>query len=450
MLYLFDFDGTIANTLPGVSNSLRYAFQTLGYASPPDEMMKEFLGPPLSEPMRNMMGMPDEDIAKAIELFRGPYNAGEMFNCTVMPGMAEVIRKVRAAGHTAAIVSAKPEPFVQRIVAHLGLADAFDVIAGADMAEQSSGKTENIARAMQICGYAGRNQEVRMIGDRRYDIEAAKANQVPTIGVLFGYGSRAELETAGADQLVGTAQELENLLLYGTTQKPLSTGRKIWDILNPVLVFLGLSVIISWAVSMVIALVRVVIQGEGFGSVLSSVTKSALLLSFISFLAIIVVQYFVRKRDDRRFGEDTKRWDARKILLSAALMAVFGVVGNILLGLSKLEELFPAYEEIAQMAFQNQNPILLILATAVAGPIAEELTFRGLVQRRAIAYTKPWIGIVIASLLFGLMHMNMVQFVYATPLGLLLGYLYYKSDDMLVPILGHMAANGIVIALAFL
>ena len=446
MLYLFDFDGTIADTQPGVANSLRYAFETLGYACPPYEMMRVFLGPPLSEPMRELMHMPEEDIQKAIALFREPYNAGQKFNCSVIPGMFEVLHALKSAGHTVAIVSAKPEPFVMEITEHLGIRGMFDLIAGANMEEKDDGKKENIVRAMQICGYTNRPQEVVMIGDRRYDIEAARQCGIRSIGVLFGFGSRDELEMAGADTLAETPQSLAQMLLRMGTQKPVSKGKKFWEIIYPVLIFLGSSLLVSFIGGAILGFIKVAIEGQGLSEVVQSVSSSALVMTLFSSILVILVLTLIRHYDDRRFGVEASRWNPGKILLGAALAAVFAILGNILLGLSHLNELFPGYENLTEIAFKNQNPIILALTTVFLGPIAEELTFRGLTQRRAVKYTNPVIGILIASVLFGAVHMNMVQFIYATPLGILLGFLYYKSNNLLVPILGHVLANGIVVA----
>ena len=225
------------------------------------------------------------------------------------------------------------------------------------------------------------------------------------------------------------------------------TGRRIWELLSPLLVFL----LCSLAASVIVAAaVAVRMLGEGAFSpdeLIRAATEQSLTASLISFLAAIVIFALFRRHDNRRFGKETPRWPVPLCVLGIAGVAAAGILGNLLLNSSHLSDLFPLYEKIAEMTFTDQDPVLLAVTAGIAGPLAEELAFRGLVQRRACSFMRPRTAVLLTALLFGLYHMNMIQFLYAFPLGLLLGALYWKSGDLKTAVLAHMAANMIVLAI---
>ena len=224
----------------------------------------------------------------------------------------------------------------------------------------------------------------------------------------------------------------------------MSRGKKIWDVLTPVIVFLLCNVVAS----AVVASAVMAISGERtFAGIMEAVRSTALISTLLNFALVIVVQMFFRRYDNRRFGKDERIWPAWKIIIGVLIVSVAGVAGNYLIQVSGLEDIFTFYQKIEDLTFSYQNPIILILTTVIIGPIAEELTFRGLVQRRARIWLKPGTAIVVSSLIFGLAHMNMIQLIYAFGIGLLLGYLYEKSGNLIAPILAHMAANAVTIAI---
>ena len=224
----------------------------------------------------------------------------------------------------------------------------------------------------------------------------------------------------------------------------MSKGRKIWDILMPVVVFFLCSVIAS---AVVIIAMTVSSGGGDYQETVQAVSSKALFVTLLNFILVIAVQAYFRKRDDIRFGKEQTRWPVKKIILGILGVCAAGIAGNYLISISHLYDVFPYYQKISEATFLNQNPVVLFAATVFVGPIAEEMTFRGLVQRRARVWLTPGTAIVISAILFGLAHMNMIQLVYAFPLGLLLGLLYEKSGSLLAPVLAHMAVNAATILL---
>ena len=183
--------------------------------------------------------------------------------------------------------------------------------------------------------------------------------------------------------------------------------------------------------------------------VLRQFPTAAILVNILFYGVSIFVLGRAFKRDNMRFGERNNRWSIGKIIAAAAIAAAVAFVLNLAILSSPLPDIFPGYTEAASSSFAGQNPILLILATVILGPIAEELTFRGLTYDRMKRYLGvPW-SIIISSLMFGIYHANMIQFIYATLIGLLLAFYYEKSGSLIVPVIGHMAMNAFAVTSYF-
>ena len=213
MLFLFDFDGTIVDSAPGVTKSAQIAMVRMGYPEYPLEELRSFMGPPLTYSFRETIGMSEEEADQAVVYFRERYREMGKLECSVFPGIPAMLEKLKHAGHQVAVASAKPEPFVREIMDHFGILGYFDSVVGASMDEKSANKAENMRKAMKETGYDGRYEETWMIGDRKYDMEGAKEVGVKAIGVLFGYGTKEELESTGADTIAETVKDLEEILL---------------------------------------------------------------------------------------------------------------------------------------------------------------------------------------------------------------------------------------------
>ncbi len=205
---LFDLDGTLIESGPGILNSLRYTLDRMGFPPLPDETLRKFVGPPLTESMMRFCGMTEEEAAKAIACYRTYYAKSGIYEAELYPGIAELLDALRASGKTLAVATSKPEPYARRILAHFGIAPYFSAVCGASMDEKHVGKAAIIGCALAQLGIPQeQKQSVLMVGDREHDVLGAKENGIACLGVLFGYGSRAELLGAGADGVVETAKE---------------------------------------------------------------------------------------------------------------------------------------------------------------------------------------------------------------------------------------------------
>ncbi len=203
---LFDLDGTINDSGPGIMNSVRHALRKMGYECPPDTELRKYVGPSLMYSFTNYAGMNEIEAEMAVELYRECYLAGECYNLTIYSGIREVFGRLHTAGISCAVVTSKPQNMAKKILEHFDLAKCFDAIVGPDPDDPSSRKVFLIRRAMEELGLGP--DEVVMVGDTRFDIQGAKEAGCDSIGVTYGYGTRQELEENGADHIVDTCAQI--------------------------------------------------------------------------------------------------------------------------------------------------------------------------------------------------------------------------------------------------
>ncbi len=221
-----------------------------------------------------------------------------------------------------------------------------------------------------------------------------------------------------------------------------NTMGKVWDVLYP-FVFCILCLV---CVTMAAIIIGAVFLGAASSELLIAKYPAVSILINIVFYAIIILtQTKNYKKDRMRFGRVGNRWPAFAFAVLAALGVGIALSVNYLLIKSPLPEMFPGYYEGASGTFAGQSPFLLIPAVVILGPVAEEIIFRGMTLDRIKNYLGTPAAIIISSLLFGAYHANMVQFIYASLIGILLGIYYEKSGSLTLPILTHMAMNAFLV-----
>ena len=207
---LFDLDGTLTDPAEGITNALMHAQRRLGMAVSPREELFVFIGPPLIEMFMSEWGLTRAESEQALVYYREHFNSKGLYENVPYPGIDAFLAQLRAAGLRLFVATSKPEPLSLRILEHFDLIRYFDAVAGSTMDEQRTKKGEVIAYALQT--YDLDPAETVMVGDRKHDVIGARENGLPCIGVLYGYGSRAELSEAGAAALAGDLGELSALL----------------------------------------------------------------------------------------------------------------------------------------------------------------------------------------------------------------------------------------------
>ena len=206
----FDLDGTLTDPGVGITNSVAYALKKWDIEVSERSLLYPFIGPPLSDSFQRYFGFSKEDSMKAIEYYREYFRDRGIFENEVYPGVHEMLTALRNEGKTIVLATSKPEGFAKTILEHFDLAKYFDFVAGASMDESRSKKGQVIAYALESLRITDKSTVV-MVGDREHDVMGAKENSLDCIGVLFGYGSREELETAGATYV---AEQVGDILRF--------------------------------------------------------------------------------------------------------------------------------------------------------------------------------------------------------------------------------------------
>jgi len=204
-IVLFDLDGTLTESGIGITRSVAHSLRKYGIEETDQAKLDRFVGPPLIDSYMRYYGFSREQAVQAVEYYREYYAVTGIFENRVYDGVEAMLKALNDAGKICVLATSKPEHYAVQILEHFGLAPYFSCVAGATMDEKRTNKADVIAYALEKAGKAGK---AVMVGDRKHDIEGAKAHGLPSIGVLYGYGSRAELETAGATYLAETAEEI--------------------------------------------------------------------------------------------------------------------------------------------------------------------------------------------------------------------------------------------------
>ena len=203
---LFDMDGTIADTSEGIYNGLRYMARKLGLAELSEDVMHTFLGPPLGPSLMRAYGMSEEEANDAVSVFREYYSKTGVMECSPYPGFCETVRKLSEAGVMIFVATSKPTPFAENIAAKFGIKDYFTEVVGSNLDNTRTKKHEVIQYILD--NYDVSKADCLMIGDKHNDVDGAKACGIDSLGVPYGFGSREELEGAGATYLVDTPEEI--------------------------------------------------------------------------------------------------------------------------------------------------------------------------------------------------------------------------------------------------
>lgn len=209
---LFDLDGTLTDSAPGITASLARAFEAIGRPVRSDEELLAFVGPPLLTALQAREDFSDDEARDVLDIYHGLAEESDLTGNAVFPGVAGVLAELQAAGIPLAVATSKPETRAVRILTHFGLAQYFTVIGAAADDDSRSEKAEVVAYTLAALSDLGVDvTNTVLVGDRSYDVEGATANGIPTIIVEWGYGSPAEAE--GAIAVVHSIDQLRSLLL---------------------------------------------------------------------------------------------------------------------------------------------------------------------------------------------------------------------------------------------
>lgn len=488
---LFDLDGTLTESGEGIINCVQYALEKLGKKEEHPENLQCFIGPPLKEQFMKYAGLSEEEGEKAVVYYRERYTTTGIFENRLYPKIPELLELLKINNKILAVASSKPEVYVKQILKHFQIADYFTAIVGSELDGRRTEKAEVIEEALRRMHLEEERDKVLMVGDRSHDVQGAISCGLQCIGVAYGYGSREELEKAGAVYIADSVEDLgilaspndeettENVesvrniipdrekvkkyeipetrkLEKEEKEMPesakkkekfrYSTAGQIWRLIYPFLIHYGATLLATIALYLVY-----LIQAGGLQETASAgqrLINSTLYVTLIGDLTAAMILYLFYRKDQMHRKEGFSGtgkafvWAPPVIWFSVIILAIAtGQFLNDLINGLHLNDLFTGYSEVSEQAFSGQPVGLMILVVGIIGPICEELMFRGIVFHRLKDWVKPQAAIVISALLFGIYHGNVVQFFYATCMGVMLAVIYDRTGTLWISIVAHIAAN---------
>ena len=209
---LFDLDGTLTDPEIGITNGVMYALNKFGIEVADRKELHCFIGPPLVDAFMKYYGFSLEDAKKATAFYREFFRETGIYQNSVFEGIDKLLKTLKNAGKTLILATSKPQEFAEIVLKYFNLSRYFDCVVGATFDGTLNYKSDIIKVALEQCEITDIQNAV-MIGDRHHDIEGAKENKLKSIGVLYGFGDREELENSGADYIVNSPFELMEILI---------------------------------------------------------------------------------------------------------------------------------------------------------------------------------------------------------------------------------------------
>ena len=205
-----DLDGTLTDPRIGITHSIQHALARLDRPVPSEDDLLWCIGPPLIASFRKILG-DESEAQRGVALYRERFSDVGLFENTLYDGIHELLTALKAAGPRLFVATSKPHVFASRIIDHFGLARYFEHVYGAELDGTRGEKTDLLRYALEQRGLSG--HRAIMVGDRSFDMIGARNNAMTPIGVLYGYGSAAELHEAGAHRVCATPQAVGDGIL---------------------------------------------------------------------------------------------------------------------------------------------------------------------------------------------------------------------------------------------
>jgi Predicted phosphatases len=462
--FLFDLDGTLTDPKEGITTCVQYALHSLGIEEPDLDRLESFIGPPLKDSFMEFYGMDEEQAQAAVKKYRERFNDKGLYENEIYPGIAPMLQMLSEKGFRLAVASSKPTVFVEKILEHFGIRQYFKVVVGSELDGSRTSKDQVVMEALrQLFGAKPiLYHEVYMIGDRRFDVEGARAMKVESVGVTYGYGGMEELREAHADYIVESVEELREFLLRELCEvRPKGFMGTLGPMLFPFLLFLMIRQAASYgAMWLAVTVEPMVPQGlwqwlyyrEAATGELGYTGNLGAVMSALSYgvagLAMLPSARPVLREAKKRMALSHLRRERPRNYIIALLVSCCAVLGlNLLFDLTGIIDNSAAYQAVAAGQLSASLAVGLI-CYGIISPLAEELVFRGIVYNELKRSYRLPLAMLISALLFGLYHMNPVQGGYGFIMGLLLAYLYEYFGSFLWPVLVHMLANSLAYILS--
>lgn len=205
----FDLDGTLTDSRLGITRCIEHALTSLSKNPPADEELDRWIGPPLFDSFRAYLGSKAQ-ATQALGLYRERFAREGITELKVYAGVDSLLAELAASNVRLCIVTSKPQVFAKRIAAQFGLDRHLRAVYGSELDGTRGDKAELIAHSLQNESIGA--EQAIMIGDRKHDVAGAQSNGLPCIGVTWGFGTRQELDDAGADTICERVPDLAPLI----------------------------------------------------------------------------------------------------------------------------------------------------------------------------------------------------------------------------------------------
>lgn len=475
---LFDLDGTLTDPKVGITTCVQYALRSFGIEEPDLDRLEPFIGPPLKDSFMQFYGMEEEQAKEAVDKYRERFNDIGIFENKVYDGIPVMLRTLQSKGMHLAVASSKPTVYVERILEHFHIAKYFEVVVGSELDGSRVNKDEIVLEALnRLFHYKPiQRSQVYMVGDRKFDVEGAKAHQIESVAVLYGYGNMEEFKAAKADYIVRTVDELQKFLLRGADEEELESGtkdkpssgnaakkvpllRKIWILIFSYLMFvfvrnIVMNIVYVLFASQTGALGDIMQIKDEAGAVIGLHGNAETVAATIGYLAGALAVFsraklFIEKTaDDMRLAHLKKEPMQNYILLvTAGIGSVLGL--NLLFHLTGMTAQSAAYQAVSESQYAASLWVGL-LCYGLMTPMAEELLFRGIIYNYLRRFVDLRLAIVISALVFAVYHANAVQGSYALLIGCLMAYGYEYFGSYKVPVLIHMFSNMLAYCMSYM
>lgn len=208
---LFDLDGTLTDSAPGILNCIKYACDKMQLSYPDEATLSSFVGPPLKNMMQSVFSLSEADAEKMLAFYRERFSDVGLFENSVYPGIYEMLSSVKAAGKKTALATSKPLIYAERIMDKFKLSEFFDALSGSELSGAHVSKDEVIEIALSKL--KAPRTEALMVGDRSFDLSAASKLGIASVAVTYGYAAPGELEAEHPTFIASSAKELGDIIL---------------------------------------------------------------------------------------------------------------------------------------------------------------------------------------------------------------------------------------------
>lgn len=205
MRAVFDFDGTLFDTFPGVSRCINLTLSKMNRPPFEDAVLRTFLGPPIFVGFSTIADMNEKDAERAVELFHAEYDISGVFESCPYEGIPQLLERLKQKGITLAIASSKPQEMIEKLLKTHSLEKYFSKAVGVSSGRRDTDKSLLLKAAAE-------GESAVMIGDRHFDIDAAVKLGFKSIGVTYGFGTKEELLGAGASEIADSPMAIESAL----------------------------------------------------------------------------------------------------------------------------------------------------------------------------------------------------------------------------------------------